>query len=109
MGSDAEIVPVYKASPTRGQKIRDLILIVHEEFPPFDDNPGDTFSSSARYERARERHAHNAKLVADALWACLPGGTLDALLGHLLTTRGSLLRVPHRSAAVAKWGQKVQP
>lgn len=44
--------------------------------------------------KARQFYQDQGELLADALWAALPGGTLDVLLAQLLERRASLFRVP---------------
>jgi len=43
---------------------------------------------------ARLLHAEQAMILADALLASLPGGTVDALLAELMRRRASLFSVP---------------
>lgn len=43
---------------------------------------------------ARQLHARQAEMLANALLASLPGGTVDALLAELMRRRASLFSVP---------------
>ncbi len=49
-----------------------------------------------RHEEMREFYAKEAKLIADVLWECLPGGTVDALLVEMLDRKRTLLKVAHK-------------
>ena len=40
-------------------------------------------------------YGEQARLLADELFRCLPGGTLDALLGEILHRKASIFRVPY--------------
>ncbi len=62
-----------------------VIRIEHEapETPPTSDYA----------QQAAARFQEQGESLADALWEALPGGTIDALLGAMLTRRASLLRV----------------
>lgn len=44
--------------------------------------------------KARQLYREQGGTLADALWAALPGGSLDVLLARLLERRASLFRVP---------------
>lgn len=44
--------------------------------------------------KARTFYNEQGTILAEALWAALPGGTLDVLLARLLERRASLFRVP---------------
>ena len=44
--------------------------------------------------KARQLYNLQGNILAEALWAALPGGTLDVLIARLLERRASLFRVP---------------
>ena len=50
-------------------------------------------SDSVSLETARAFYAGQARELADALFASLPGGTIDALLVEMLDRKRSLFRV----------------
>ena len=76
---------IYKAQPIGDQIIDDLDLRATEAVPNI---PGNEFA-----KQYRDFYAVEGKIIVDALYASLPGGTLDALLVELLDRRRSLLRV----------------
>lgn len=76
---------LYKASPVGDMKVPDLRLVAtraHDEHV--------SLAATARHHKAQ------GALLADALLASLPGGTIDALLIELLDHHRSLLVIPHR-------------
>jgi hypothetical protein len=76
---------IYKAQPTGDQVIPNLDLHAVTSAP---DIPGSEFE-----KLYRDFYAAEGKIIADALCASLPGGTLDALLVEMLDRKRSLLRV----------------
>lgn len=78
-------VTVHKAQPTVGE-VSNLEIRATEPTPEM-TGPGCLADARLFYET-------EGKLLADALQACLPGGTVDALLRELLVRKASLLRVP---------------
>lgn len=73
---------VYKAQQTTEVTIPNMSITATEELPH------DTGLAAPRI-----RFYEQAKLISDALYDSLPGGTLDALLVELLDRKRSLLRV----------------
>jgi hypothetical protein len=47
-------------------------------------------------EELRRLYDEQGRMLAEHLWASLPGGTMDQLLVRLLERRASLFRVPFR-------------
>ena len=78
------MIIVYKAMPLFPEGIPDLELKATEYIPA--GSIGDEGSQKVWF-------SDQAKSIADALYASLPGGTLDALLVELLDRKRSLLRV----------------
>lgn len=73
---------IYKAQPThKGQSVPDLHITAAESFP-----------ETENLSRSRILYDVDAKELVDALFNTLPGGTLDAILVHMLDRKRSLLR-----------------
>lgn len=66
----------------------DLTLIAHKEFPDMRNEP-----PGERLAYAKKLHADDAETVVSALYASLPGGTLDQILRLLLERKASQLIV----------------
>lgn len=79
---------IYKASPVGGRTVPDLVLLVEDEIP--------SLSSLEDQDRLYEEQA---TLLADALGASLPGGTIDRLFAVLALRRASSLRVALEKAS----------
>jgi hypothetical protein len=79
---------IYKAQPIGDQVIPDLDIRATDTLPeqPF-------FPSSTWEKHWRDIYAAQAGAIADALYASLPGGTLDALLVEMLDRKRSILKV----------------
>lgn len=73
---------VYKAGPIGTESVMSLELRAEQEIP-----------EAQTLDQARRMYEAQGRSIAEALYQSLPGGTLDALLGHLLARRASLLRV----------------
>lgn len=78
VGEADRVVKVFRAEPIADDKVPTVALLMTEDMPP-------------RVQKAH--HRQNAQDIADALWSCLPGGTLDALLTEMLDRRRSSLIV----------------
>lgn len=76
-------ITVYKAQPHfKEHVIPDLCIMATTDFPETDD-----------LHRSRILHDIDAKDLVNALFETLPGGTLDAILIHMLDRNRSLLKV----------------
>jgi hypothetical protein len=75
-------ITVFKAQQTTEETIPDMTITATEELP---QHTGLAAPTIRFYEQAR--------LIADALYDSLPGGTLDALLVEMLDRKRTLLRV----------------
>ena len=90
---DKKRVHVYRGGPIGDQHAPVTLIRIGEEFPPVvgtketEWRPGLSvlFQSQGR-------------ILAEALFGALPGGTIDALLREMLERRASLLVVPHAVA-----------
>lgn len=80
---------IYIASPIRNQEVPALKLEATEPVPSMLPN----LESATWTDAFRTFYAEQAKVIADALFASLPGGTVDALLVEFLDRKRSLLRV----------------
>jgi len=80
-------IAVYKAQPI-GTHVPDSLTIV-ADIPIPDPRYEDDWET-----HARDVYTQEGICVAEALCAHLPGGTVDAVLRHLLLKRASLLVVP---------------
>ncbi len=72
----------YKASDVGSVKVEPMTITAHRP-PP----------SHKSIKVAARAHRREGRMVADALWHHLPGGTVDQILLRLLERRASLLRV----------------
>ncbi|QOX80884.1 hypothetical protein FY034_17840 (plasmid) [Trichlorobacter lovleyi] len=79
---------IFIAQSSAGRGVAPLRLVATEPFPEI------AVSGEAGLAAARGLHADQGKTIVDALYASLPGGTLDAVLCEMLQRRASLLRVP---------------
>lgn len=82
-------VHVHHADPIDDLKPTPQGILIDTALPKW----GDDYA-----ERAQVLFAADAKALADALQAQLPGGTLNALLAELFTRQACLLRVPMPTA-----------
>ncbi len=57
-------------------------------------NIGDEISDDIGPDKARDLYTEQGKLLADALFGSLPGGTIDALFCEIMDRKRSLLRIP---------------
>jgi len=87
-------ITVHKASAIR-DSVPDLVITANAAMPEI------VHPSSPGWELlARDRYEQEGRLVAEALWQHLPGGTVDQILMALLERRASLLRVRHNDVGV---------
>lgn len=84
MAQEPRTVAVYRAQGIRQWTVQPVTIEIHIEMPDVEAH------------LSRATFASDAKAMAGALIATLPGGTVDALVAELLTRRASLLRVPLR-------------
>lgn len=54
----------------------------------------EVFTAHIEYDDVLRAHRENARVIVDALYAALPGGTFDALLIEILDRKRSALVVP---------------
>lgn len=89
-------VRIYKAQALAAgdPELESVQIVIDEPVPEF-------LPSGDRTQVSRDLFHDEALGVAAALWASLPGGTLDALIGVLLADRASLYRVPLPAPVVA--------
>lgn len=73
----------YKAQPTLGDQEVPTTVITFEDCVPHHN----TLEAMAR------EYEEQGKALADTLFEILPGGTVDALLRHMMEKRASLFRV----------------
>lgn len=78
-------VTVYGACPTGDQKIHRLDLSTSGPFP-----------NDLTVIQATTAHKNDADCIANALWATLPGGTIDALFAEMARRSVSSLIVRHQ-------------
>ncbi len=81
------IVEIFKAQPTlssQGQ-LDDLVITATEQIPDL--------SRVETLKQVAELYKIQGEKVADALFAHLPGGTVDAILARMLERRASLFAV----------------
>lgn len=81
-----DAVDIYHAQPSYSPPVTPVVIRIEQEIPDFG-------SAEGYAERAQATYADQGRLLADALYGSLPGGTLDALLAELLERRASMLRV----------------
>ena len=84
MTDDKSKIKVSKAqslSP-KCDDIPEMVIIAEKVFPEY-----------TNMAEARFWHGQDAKKIADALFASLPGGTIDALIVEMLDRKRSVLRV----------------
>lgn len=86
-------VHVHHADPIGDLKPTPQGILIDTALPKF----GDDYA-----ERSQALFADDAKALADALQAQLPGGTLNALLAEMLSRQACLLRVPMPVAAIVQ-------
>jgi hypothetical protein len=86
-------VKLYKAQAIPGQTIPDLSLSATEEATRVAIDAVCPYSEFDA--RRRAFYDEQAGHIADALYASIPGGTIDALLVRLLDRRRSVLIVRH--------------
>jgi hypothetical protein len=79
-------IHVHAADATREQAVPPVVIHI--------DRPQPREQGDGWMNEARARHRHDAKMLANALWAGLPGGTLDELVAEMLARRATLFRVP---------------
>lgn len=83
--TEPSTVNIHRADATRDQPVPPVVIAIDLTQPVH----------GGGYEaEARALFADDAHRLADALYAALPGGTFDALLGELLARKACLLRVP---------------
>lgn len=82
-------VRIHKAGSTDGRHAPDLLIEATEEFPQ--NFPNETYVADAQ-----KLHDQNADVFTKAMITCLPGGTIDRILGGLLKHRLSTKRVNDR-------------
>lgn len=63
-------------------------LRIEAEVPTEDSDP-----DIKNLDECAEFYRTEGKKLADAIFACLPGGTIDALLCEMMTRRASMFRV----------------
>ncbi len=78
-----KLTEILKAGLIGSQEIENHTIVIAGTSPEFEE-----LQQYARHYQSQ------AVLLVDALFASLPGGTVDALLCELLSRRASLLRVP---------------
>ena len=80
-------VRAYRASLTvKSERVPDMVI---------DTTFGEIPEPADKDWQGHHRQIHEkvATEIADAMFLCLPGGTVDALLVELMTRRASLLKV----------------
>lgn len=76
-------ISIHRADSIRTEdQVRPVVIRIDKSMPGF-ESPDGTY----------ECFKADGEALAEALWAVLPGGTVDALLGQLLTRSASKLRV----------------
>ena len=73
---------IFKAQPIGDESIEDVTITIQEVAWSSPD-----LASAARF------YQRQGDALVDALWACLPGGTIDQMIAELLRRRASLFRV----------------
>lgn len=79
-------VKVRKAGSLRDLEVPNLIIEATE--PTTDD-----MFNTKTWPQIQEFFDGEAKIIVDAMFTSLPGGTIDAVLRELLTRKACLLRV----------------
>lgn len=77
---------IHKASDINGSEVPSLTIVAKE--------PIGIVLTDEGLKDSRELHRRQAKLVSDALFASLPGGTMDEMIAELMRRRASILSVP---------------
>lgn len=81
---------VHRAQDT-GNGVPAALISIGDAIPRMSGADGPT--------RSEALVKHDATMLADTLWRCLPGGTLDQLQAILLARRASSLVVPFQQRA----------
>ncbi len=89
-------ITVCKASPTGlAYPTPDYHIHVSAELPEFPFDTHDPHALSAHLRVANAYFEEQAQQIEESLWASLPGGTYDRLLGRMLARKASHYRVAH--------------
>lgn len=78
-------VRVAQASSIRNNERHDTTIVISDDCPDYEDND--------YYTKYKDFYENQGRLIADALYESLPGGTWDALLWVLMEKHASILRV----------------
>lgn len=71
-------ITVFKAQDTVRKRVPSLRIMASRPFPDFESG-----------DKARDEHQSAAEVLCDALYDCLPGGTMDRLLCEMLKRKAS--------------------
>lgn len=94
-------VTVFKGHWHADHPLPDMRIEATEPIP---DLPGDSgkIGEIREWEKShRDRYSQQGKAIVTAMLASLPGGTIDAVLLHLLEHRANIFRVPYADPDVA--------
>jgi hypothetical protein len=81
----ANLVKLKKAQGVGGKYIPSFFIEIETEL-----------EAELTLEESRVIYQSEAKKLADALFASLPGGTIDALMVEMMTRKVSLLAIPFK-------------
>jgi len=78
-----EFIDLFRAGSVGGHHAPVCRIEIEEEI-----------SDNMNLKEARDLYTEQGKLLADALFGSLPGGTIDALFCEIMDRKRSLLRIP---------------
>lgn len=79
--AETRTVNIYRAQPVGDHEAERVTICIHYPLPDV----------SSQHPGTHDEFAAEATKLADALWASLPGGTIDALIAEMMRRRATLM------------------